>query len=91
MSQAILVHFPALSRFSLRFKSHTSRTPHDVMGKKVDKTKVADLDSKTKAVFLRKGYKVETMLGAGSYGEVRELFWGFLLELDDILFQNCVS
>ena len=36
----------------------------------VDPTKVADIDERTRAVFTRKGYRVDTMLGRGSFGEV---------------------
>lgn len=40
------------------------------MGKKIDPTKVADLDDKTRNIFHAKGYIIDTMVGAGSYGEV---------------------
>ena len=36
----------------------------------VDKKKVCELDSKTREAFRHKGYLIETMLGAGSFGEV---------------------
>lgn len=40
------------------------------MGKKIDSTKVAEVDEKTKAILLQKGYRLETAIGKGSYGEV---------------------
>ena len=36
----------------------------------VDKSKMCELDEKTKRTFLKKGYSVDTMLGAGSFGQV---------------------
>ena len=40
------------------------------MGKKIDLSKVAEVDEKTRAILLHKGYRLETAIGKGSYGEV---------------------